>query len=391
MSTTQSKGVSTNRFAYVDALRGMAALWVVLYHFAGERRPLPPAPALGEFFTGLLDRLHSVNVAIDTFFILSGFVIAIHIGSSRITARYAGRFIVRRAIRLDLPYWTIFLIAIGCGWTSRLLLGDSHAAVPGDWRETFANVFYLQTLLGYKSYLPVAWTLCLEVQFYLSMLAILGAAQWIVARLGASSAAEMRWTLVALTPATLYSLLIRSGMIAAPVNGLVFDYWFLVQLGILAGWAHAKQVSHGWFLSYACLIVGWFVFLHDAKSLLSTLIGISVHVGSRTGFLTNGLSWRPLQYLGRISFSLYLVHLVFGIRVLSLGYRISGPSASLLVCSGYLLAAIGVSFVTAHFFYRFVEQPAQRLSQRIRLPKAVESASQAPASLPPDAETPRAA
>jgi len=72
----------------------------------------------------------------------------------------------------------------------------------------------------------------------------------------------------------------------------------------------------------------------------------------------------PFTTLGRISYSLYLIHQPIGVRVLNLGLRFG----SSLPWKFFLLAvALGSCLVAAWLLHRFVEVPALRLSSRIRL------------------------
>jgi peptidoglycan/LPS O-acetylase OafA/YrhL len=369
MSTTNATNTSSHqRFAFVEALRGFSALWVVLHHFISERHPAPTAGSVWDGFFSVAGQLILTGrIAVDLFFILSGFVIAYSIGQSRITARYAANFALRRSVRLDLPYWTAYLMAIGCGFTSHLLLSDSRAAIPGTWREVVANTFYLQILCSYKSFLPVAWTLCIEFQFYLFLLVTLAAAQWIVGTFRQGTLEPVPMLMALLTPLAVYSVLVRTGVLAAGMTGLVFEYWFPLHLGVLGGWVHTRQIRDRWLLAYAAALVAFFAVEGDVKSLVATLTGMSLYAASRTGYLVNGLTWRPLQYLGRISFSLYLLHMVLGMRILNLAIRWIGDTASLPTSSVCLLLAVGVSLASADVFNRFVERPSQSLSRRFRL------------------------
>jgi peptidoglycan/LPS O-acetylase OafA/YrhL len=101
--------ISTQRFAFVDALRGLAALSVVLYHsyevghIAGLLAHLPA------WVTHLL-RQGGIGVAV--FFVLSGFVIPHSVARSRVTLPFVGRFMLRRSLRLEPPYWFAIALAI---------------------------------------------------------------------------------------------------------------------------------------------------------------------------------------------------------------------------------------------------------------------------------------
>jgi peptidoglycan/LPS O-acetylase OafA/YrhL len=72
-----------------------------------------------------------------------------------------------------------------------------------------------------------------------------------------------------------------------------------------------------------------------------------------------------LQYLGRISYSLYLVHMLVGTPLVRFGLRHLGKISfgTALVLMGLAVAA---SVVAAHIMYVVVERPAVRWSHRLR-------------------------
>ena len=82
------------RFLFIDGLRGIASLAVVIYHLgpaghlAGRLNQFVPVPIVAIFTRG------GLGVAI--FFVLSGFVIAYSQRGARVTARYFGNFAFRR-------------------------------------------------------------------------------------------------------------------------------------------------------------------------------------------------------------------------------------------------------------------------------------------------------
>ena len=99
----------TRRFILVDGLRGFAALAIVLPHSweffqATTQRPGWKADLI--FNT----RVYA-TVGVQVFFVLSGFVIAYILRNERITPGVFGRFLLRRAIRLDPPYWVAMILS----------------------------------------------------------------------------------------------------------------------------------------------------------------------------------------------------------------------------------------------------------------------------------------
>jgi peptidoglycan/LPS O-acetylase OafA/YrhL len=111
-STARSSVQSSDkprRFVFVDALRGIAAMWVVVYHAFESKRLTNLEPLLPNWTAQLI---HSAYLAVTVFFVLSGFVIAHSVARRRVDAPYVGWFMLRRAVRLDPPYWASILAII---------------------------------------------------------------------------------------------------------------------------------------------------------------------------------------------------------------------------------------------------------------------------------------
>ena len=104
-------------------------------------------------------------VGVEIFFVISGFVIALSVSKGAPTPAYFGRFVLRRSIRLDPPYWTAILLELLLlHLTLRLFAG--HPVTLPSTAQLVSHVFYLQDLLGYGNIVPIFWTLCYEIQFY---------------------------------------------------------------------------------------------------------------------------------------------------------------------------------------------------------------------------------
>src|SRR5580765_2120755 len=151
------------RLVFIDALRGLAASGVVLFHAIEANH----VPALRAAMPGwLVSILEHGDLGVAVFFVLSGFVIALSLDDKPIGWPTVGRFMLRRSIRLDPPYWAAIVTAISFSVLA-------SAIVRGRPVETFsvgqivAHLFYAQDFLGYRNINTVFWTLCLEVQFYL--------------------------------------------------------------------------------------------------------------------------------------------------------------------------------------------------------------------------------
>ena len=144
------------RFALFDSLRGIAVLCIIAYHVTSVTGEINK-PVIGDLFAVL------GNQALIFFFVISGFLLyrpyaAAHAAGRRRpnTARYARR----RALRILPAYWTaLTVLAIFPG-----IVG----VFTGDWwRYYFFLQAYSHRTIG--GGIPPAWSLCVEVTYYLSL------------------------------------------------------------------------------------------------------------------------------------------------------------------------------------------------------------------------------
>ncbi|RYG28935.1 MAG: hypothetical protein EOO01_38980 [Chitinophagaceae bacterium] len=82
------------------------------------------------------------------------------------------------------------------------------------------------------------------------------------------------------------------------------------------------------------------------------------------------LFWRrvndAIRFFSAISYSLYLLHVPIGGKIINLGMRYTHSNESRYAL---VLFALGVSVIASYAFYKFVEMPAFRLSKKIRYPE----------------------
>jgi peptidoglycan/LPS O-acetylase OafA/YrhL len=328
------------RLEFIDALRGIAALGVLVAHFSG-RMVLPEWAAFGA---------HLGTLGVPLFFVLSGFVITMSVGDRLITRSFFGRFALRRSLRLDPPYFASILVLLIIGAFGAPYGANQDLPTLGGF---FAHLFYLQDLLGVAPLSPVYWSLCLEVQFYLFLLvglALLQSGRGVVQSLASK---PVQFLVVA---SLLLSYLCRREGIA---NGSFIPMWFCFGLGMITYWC-----SRGWFprapllvLLPAGMIVG--VIFSDywviTACLSSALILLAAH---RDSF--DWLSGATFQFFGRISYSLYLTHNIFGWYALSVALKFMGQ---------WQAAAMGavVAVAAAYAWYLCIERPAIRLSRRVTM------------------------
>jgi peptidoglycan/LPS O-acetylase OafA/YrhL len=333
----------------LEGLRGVAILLVLLFH-AG-------LPWLGGGFVG-----------VDVFFVLSGFLITGLLvreitQSGRIDFR---AFYARRARRI-LPAALVVVVATLAA--SALVLdpldlshvaGDALAAAL-----SVANVRFAASAMDYfdSSSLPSPllhyWSLGVEEQFYVlwptllflgtrSRWPRLGAAITLLAVIIASFGASLFLTDAA-APWAFYSLPARAWQLA--LGGLLalvalpnirIVRWPLA----LLAWGGLTAIAFtALALDPATPYPGWAALV---PSLGAAAIILGGHRRRAVGVL---LATRPLRFLGRISFSLYLVH--WPILVLPAALLAPGDSLSDAARAGLAIVSVGAAVA----LHRLIEEP----------------------------------
>lgn len=333
------------KYPLVQGLRGIAALWVVLFHASAAGHGLSLPTWLRPLFT-----LGNNGVAI--FFALSGFVIAHSIRDDCITLSYIGRFALRRSLRLDPAYWAS--IALFIAFTAAAATIAREPFLPPSTGQLAANLTYTQLFLNYASINDVYWTLCYEVQFYLVLVFWVMAAQ----RFGRSVytmpfAAAVLW---------------GTGLLGNPMAGLFLDLWHGFFLGVLAYWAISSREAR---LAFCVLCVALIVSSPPIFTIVCILTSAGLLIATRSGYIERSPG-RSLLFLGTISYSLYLTHNPVAGAVFFVLAKIGAPELLALPVS----IAACISAATAFWFV--IERPTMKLAQRVplRQPTRVTSASE---------------
>ena len=363
------------RYVFIDALRGVAALAVLLHHIM-----LPGLTEIGlmtaAIRNNLPDFVYSISsygrCGVQIFFVLSGFVIAHSLRDNPLTFKSIGNFMIRRQIRLDLPYWFV-LIAVLCLHLAELLvpaLNTSPMPAPG---TIFANFFYLQNILKVEPIVLVAWTLCIEIQFYVTFIVLLACADRISKLIAPHRIDENQHRINGIFVA----LIFVTGLAPLCSTPQAFDnswfghYWFYFAGGVLCYWAVRNWMNHwalGGFMLLLALSALRFWYAGATELFTSVLAGsltiLGIYIVGIKGHLTDWWSNSILQYFGRISYSLYLVHLIILDVFLRGAFKLTGDNGKMAVV--WFLLAIIVCIGIAHLLFIGIERPSMRLASRIK-------------------------
>ena len=342
------------RLSVLDALRGLAALSVCWCHFTVLNKTFLPDGFLK--YSGAFGWL-----GVEIFFVISGFIIPYALHRSNYSISDYGTFVLKRIIRLDPPYLVSLLVV--------LVIGYASAAVPGFRGPPFAptitqiasHLGYANAFFGYPWLNAVYWTLAIELQYYV----LVGLLFPVIASCSAISRTALFGGLAALA-------------IFFPAEQHIFHWLFLFMLGMAAFQLRVGIIRRGQFFMWV-LVLGlgaWYNGgLADSgidfiNSLPVEYVKMLVAIAGVGTSLLIGLVDIDIKpkwlFFGQISYSLYLVHVPIGNRLINLSQRfVHGMPGSLAV----LALAMAVSVAAAWLLYRYVERPAQQWSSRIRYEK----------------------
>src|SRR5947199_4447643 len=153
-----------HRLSYADGVRGLAALWVVLFHASEGGHIEHLRGALPNFINVAVFDWGQLGVAV--FFVLSGFVMAHTVRKYDFTPAFGGRFMLRRLARLTPPYYASIIFVLTYAVGKAILTGQP--VVSPSFSNIAAHVLYLQDIVAETPISVVYWTLCIEIQFYLA-------------------------------------------------------------------------------------------------------------------------------------------------------------------------------------------------------------------------------
>ena len=362
------------RYAALDPLRGLAAVWVFLFHYSFTSTFQSTFPLLHTF-------LKAGDRGVPMFFVISGYCLAMAASQSIQRDGSIGEFLYRRAKRIFPAFWCSIVVIVLLRWATWSVARSCSIIydlpLMHDWKR-WMMVVTLTPMFdqsdGTMYFLRMAhincayWTLPIEFQFYLVVSAALLAPRWFYP------------ILAAVTLASMPVYFIATWNFRFACEGVFLVYWLPFACGLALYWMLDRGVTPNMaFGRYAgsvstvgsIVLVSVFMVLTARKVEverlafavgLTTLLWLANPIDGRveeflqrkrgvTGFLA-----KCLILLGAMSYSLYLIHneawytIAFALRQ----FIPTGTSLSELTID--LSAVVGV-FVICYPFYRCCEAP----------------------------------
>ena len=356
-----------NDIKALTGLRGVAALYVVFYHFTFEG-------CLGPHAVRRL--LGHGYLAVDLFFILSGFVMALtharDFGAGLNAGAYR-EFIGRRIARIYPLYFVLTLVCVLVAWA-----GCNHKWAG--WRPELLqlgiNGSLMQALHGGLSIDLPAWSISTEMIAYLVFPLLCAATLTTGRRRAAAVAALCVFTLAVLSlipsdwlppnqrTARLAWMDLSDGRTFYPVFRCLADFTMgLLVWRLWTGKAGQWLARHPWTGDAASLCVLAALFLRNDDTVTVVLFApLILCLAACNSFTTRALASRLPETLGVVSYSIYLVHQPVRDILETALNRMPGslPGGRLPVTAAEAAIVVGVACGT----YWLVEKPGREALSR---------------------------
>lgn len=332
--TKEAGSLDGRRIEYIDAIRGIASVMVLFDHAIAHWFP--------EYREWTLSYINLGRIGITAFFVVSGYVVGLTLSKQTIRT-----FSIRRFWRLYPIYWMCTALYVAAVAMSHPASLEFTAFI------VLINITMLQGFLGITSILGPAWTLGVEIAYYVQgvvakALGVLPRAAWLgylwLAAYAAMSASNLLAgsDYTALMPLMLYTASVGYAVYVNESSGrrdllpLLVAGAVVVPLGAIA--LLTSQNGEIW---------------SPVAFLSSYLIGGGLFVGLHA--LRRRLMPPSVLWLGAVSYALYLIH----ITVIELVGLAALPA---LLSVGLV---IGLSILAAGVLHHFVEKPSTSVGRRL--------------------------
>jgi peptidoglycan/LPS O-acetylase OafA/YrhL len=345
------------QFGLINMLKAGAAQLIILHHLAFYG---PMSDHARTLLPTLIDWLGgTARIAVQVFLVIGGFLAAKSLSPSGHQG-YVDPLgaVSRRYAKLAPPFLAATLVAaVASALAANWMTHDSISA-PATLNQLSAHALLLHGVLGYPALAAGAWYVAIDFQLYATVVLLL----WLVGRVAGS--ARKPW---------LMPLVVSIGV---SVSLLYFNldpdwdnwapYFFgSYGLGLMAWWASDQRRNPGavaWLMAMTVLPAATALLLEfRSRIALALAVACVLFLFGRVKNASNGRAWSVVNNLGRISYSVFLIHFPVCLLVNAAFTRFV-PAEPELQAFG-MLVAWGASLAAGAVFHRWVEVPLGRMVQ----------------------------
>jgi len=341
----------------LDAAKGIACAVIVGHHLS-RYGPMPAGAytLAPDFFGWLAD---DGRLAVQVFLVIAGFLAAASLapdGLLRVDRPIAR--ILQRYGRLVMPYLAALTVCVLVAALVRPWLDEDVVPASPSIGQLFAHGLLLQDLLGYDSLSTGVWYVAIDFQLFALALMLVGLPAMLSPPTPGTSNPSSRWMPVLLVLALAVSSLVLFNRNTS-LDGTALYFFGAYGLGMLVFWIGRATRASTWQSAVALLLLmGAGALAIEWRSRIVTALVTALLIAiAQQQHLLSPAKWPvaavPLQRLGRMSYSLFLIHfpVLLAMNALVANLAPHGPWIDLLG----MAATFGLSVAAAALLYRWVE------------------------------------
>ena len=360
---------STNRIEYLDSIRGVAAMMVVVYHFIGWKwGDYTKYHAASMIFNG--------SDAVSFFFVLSGFVLSykyLHSDKRLQTSNY----LYKRILRLYPAYITTVLINY-LYWNRALLFDGQLATVIQDIFLDNSQKLWQELVMiknNHKFYIP-GWTLAVEMIFSLLMPVFVFLARknikfiWLLIPftliLGVFEGNHISMFTMHFALGILLAYYYKSAVNFDFKSSKIFPFRYIIAFFLFALFSirHIERIfpfSKSYHRVAELINFDMFHYTGIASALILLWV---INTPAIQQFLTN----RFFLFIGKVSYSLYLCHWIIVIYAMNNWDSMMAYFSNYYIGFGIILLGVMVAtIIAATIMYYIIEEPFIKISRKYKL------------------------
>ncbi|MFY2763405.1 acyltransferase family protein [Arenimonas sp. MALMAid1274] len=354
------------RLEFLDSLRGLAAVYVVVYHMLLIPQPALLAPLWAEKFA------HSGGNGVVMFFIVSAFSLYYTMPMRERDSRPVLSFYLHRFFRIAPLFYLLIPLSLLRDW---LAFGVLHSP----W-EVLASVLFVFNLVpgGEEGFVWASWTIGIEMVFYAVFPLVYYRIRQLSTAIAFFFACILGWMAVQLA---LEYLLLPPEWKASMLQWNALKYFPTFALGVvlyftfMRSHATAGDTAERRGVGAALLLGGLFAYCAMLQGWLPGVFGTAyAWPGVVCAILAIGLALCPTRlmvnrataYLGKVSYSVYLLHPTLVYFLIPVYRRIYAEAGNLsLAFLASLALTLAILLPLSSLTYRWIEKPGIQFGRRI--------------------------
>lgn len=342
-------------FGVINLLKAVAAQLIVLHHLAfygpmaDHARPL--MPAVIDWLAG------DARIAVQVFLVIGGFLAA----KSLAPQDYPGLDdplgkIWRRYLKLAPPFMVAMLLAVGASALAGAWMTHDSISPPPSVGQLAAHALLMQDVLGYEALSAGAWYVAIDFQ----LCAVMSLLIWGCGRVAGERV--LPWMMPVVVTVVVGASLLYFNLDSD------WDVWALYflgsyGLGVLAWWASdpGRRPRAVAALLLMMALPALVALTLDFRSRIAVALAVAcvlILLGRAKPGAASARAWPLVNNLGKISYSVFLVHFPVCL-VVNAAFTEFVPAQAYLQAAGTLFAWVASLLAGAAFFNR-IELPLGR-------------------------------